>query len=392
MSAISFSPEIIKSGLVFSVDAGSNKSYSPNVIPNPIDLFAWCGGAVANNCTISRDLSATREYGSFPLKMVVTGNDAYIGSYSASQWNLADAANGQTWTVSVYAKANQITNGELFIFGANNSGVVQEFSSGSISITTSWTRFTFTYTTTNASTTKIQARLDGTGSGGSGITIWWDSMQLERSSSATRFNPTYIGNTILKNLISPSQSGTIYNNPTFLPNSKYGAFDLNGTNQYISFSNSMNLNITNNITLECWLNIDTFVSVGGILTFGTNDAEQYALFTAATPNRVVLGTNWPGVWYQGSTNSLSANTWYHIAFTFAYGKWYAYVNGVLNNSGNFAISSFPVVSSAILNLGINDPGGDEYFDGKISMVNIYNRALGKTEIMQNYNALKTRFL
>ena len=33
-----------------------------------------------------------------------------------------------------------------------------------------------------------------------------------------------------------------------------------------------------------------------------------------------------------------------------------------------------------------------YFDGKIANVKIYNRALTSTEVVQNYNALKNRFI
>jgi len=33
----------------------------------------------------------------------------------------------------------------------------------------------------------------------------------------------------------------------------------------------------------------------------------------------------------------------------------------------------------------------EYFNGKIAIVNVYNRVLTDAEVTQNYNALKGRF-
>ena len=42
-------------------------------------------------------------------------------------------------------------------------------------------------------------------------------------------------------------------------------------------------------------------------------------------------------------------------------------------------------------LGDNHPGGQEYLNGKISAVKIYNRGLLQSEVLQNYIAMKKRF-
>jgi hypothetical protein len=38
-----------------------------------------------------------------------------------------------------------------------------------------------------------------------------------------------------------------------------------------------------------------------------------------------------------------------------------------------------------------DPTGNDYFQGYIALVQVYNRALSATDVLQNYNAQKTRF-
>ena len=38
-----------------------------------------------------------------------------------------------------------------------------------------------------------------------------------------------------------------------------------------------------------------------------------------------------------------------------------------------------------------DPTGNDYFQGYIGLVQVYNRALSASEVLQNYNALKNRF-
>ena len=80
MSTVNNGPQIVRSGLVLDLDASYMRSYSPNVLPNPTDIFAWCGAVYANNCTLSRDTTITRQYSSIPLKMVISGNDPYISS------------------------------------------------------------------------------------------------------------------------------------------------------------------------------------------------------------------------------------------------------------------------------------------------------------------------
>jgi hypothetical protein len=42
-------------------------------------------------------------------------------------------------------------------------------------------------------------------------------------------------------------------------------------------------------------------------------------------------------------------------------------------------------------IGDNHPGGQEYFDGRIGSIKIYNRVLATTEIQQNFQALRDRY-
>jgi hypothetical protein len=168
-------------------------TYSQNVFPSPTNIYAWLSTATTNACTFSADSSTTGAIsGSVPLKMVVTGNDPYIACYNGKEWDIDIASQGETWTLSCYVKASQATNGELFIFGSNSAGTVftapTDFSSNWVNITTTWTRVSFTYTFTQANTRGIQIRLDGTPSGGNGITIWFDGLQLERAGAPTTFN------------------------------------------------------------------------------------------------------------------------------------------------------------------------------------------------------------
>ena len=185
-------------------------------------------------------------------------------------------------------------------------------------------------------------------------------------------------------------NGTTANMPVFDFYNK-GSLVFDGSNDLVQFPINSSLNITNNITLECFVNLNVIAN-GGVITFGTGSGEQYSLWFFTSPSRFAFGTNWPSSFEYGpTTTALSSNTWYHVTTTFISGAWKIYLNGVLDNSGSFNVSSLPVVSNAYLTLGDNHPGGQEYLSGKIANVKIYNRVLSATEISQNYEAVKTRF-
>ena len=64
-----------------------------------------------------------------------------------------------------------------------------------------------------------------------------------------------------------------------------------------------------------------------------------------------------------------------------------YVNGILESTNTRAD-----VSQTPGNLFVGSSGGSsEFFAGSLATLKLYNRALSSTEILQNYNAQKTRF-
>ena len=383
MSTVNNGPQIVRNGLVLDLDAGYMRSYSPNVMPNPTNIFAWSGTG-NNNCTLSGDTAITRQYGSIPLKMVMTGTDPYVGSYNSPTWNLAPAASGQTWTLSFYAKASETVTGNCFIFGANSGGGYIEAPSTSFTVTTSWQRFTFTTTLGNASTAFIQMRFGGS-SGQVGKTIWWDGVQLERASSATAFNPYYIGDTIWRDVSGSNYNGTFTNGPTF-SNTNSGTIVFPGnTDNRIQTSYGPTFT---NFTISLW--------------FKDNNSVQYGR---------LLDKSYTGGFWLGRNGS-TANSWgggilessppYGIYLTLTDGQWHfltsirsgtshiLYGDGITNTTNN-VVSSTALDTTTLAIGGWSGGVGSQQFTGNISNVLFYNRALTATEVLQNYEATKTRF-
>ena len=393
-------------------------SYSPNVFPYPNDIYAWTGTNQVN-CTLSRDSSIIRQYGSIPLKMVVTANDSYTGTFNSSTWNLAPAVTGQTWTVSVYVKASVTTTIEgPVIFECNSSGVfLSATSAGSFSIGTSWTRISYTVTFGNASTAFIQIRLDGPQTGAAGQTIWWDGLQVERASTATRFNSNYYGNTIWRDFSGTSNSFTIANAPTYSTTS----FNFNGSTQYAYIStasgffnssgNSFYADVGYAWSISVWFKFPVSPTTvrnstvnGGNCSYamignagGIGGAETLSLFVSggdATTSAGGLSPYFCVVGIRGSKTQLSAgsvntNTWNNVVVTWNGSAGRGYFNGVDKGALNIGtagiqISGYTVAATA---------GGasSHVFEGDLSSILVYNRALTATEVLQNYNATKARF-
>jgi hypothetical protein len=99
-----------------------------------------------------------------------------------------------------------------------------------------------------------------------------------------------------------------------------------------------------------------------------------------------------------TTATLSANTWYHVVFSWAS----TYVNVYLNGSLQATVSTAQAVNgrqnvtslgagTTPRNIGSRANGGGNNWIGDIGVVNFYNVGLTAAQIQQNYLQYKTRF-
>ena len=393
MSTVNNGPQIVRSGLVLGLDASNMRSYSPNVMPNPTNIFAWSGTG-NNNCTLSGDTTITRQYGSIPLKMVMTGTDPYTATYGSSINNLAPAASGQTWTLSFYAKSSETVTGNCYIFGANSSGAYIEAPSTSFTVTTSWQRFTFTTTLGNASTAFIQMRFGGS-SGQVGKTIWWDGVQLERASSATTFNPYYFGNTAWRDFSGNGYHFTLDNS---------GAYSITNGIKHMNFEGSYG--VARRLVSGVLTDVPNFTDAT-IMIFSSllNANANWRTLTrgAANDHQVIIqqGGNTLGMFDNNAgtfvTSGFDTDTIPDRYTKFNFLCWRLSQNSPyyqFQYNDNASITTITNVL-ATFNNGFATIGGignpDQYW-GKISAFLYYNRHLSQSEISQNYQAFKSKFV
>lgn len=383
---VNYNTQIVTDGLVLCLDAANPKSLSQNVHPNPTDIYSWLNWPVGNNCTLSRDTIAS-PVGNTPLKMVVTGNDPFGLSYNSSVWNLAPAASGQTWTVSAWVKASAATTAQLFIFEALDNGGYVQAPAGTTSIGTNWQRISFSYTFVNALTTKVQVRLDGPDTGGTGVIIWWDGLQVERSATATAFNAIPNVNRAQWRDVISSTTAVFSNNPAF--GSSTVTFD--GINQIATIPNESKFNFNSYQTIGILLKpteadanrrnpYNQAYAGGGTITHEVAGGFNYYYGTAGDNTTPYTGF--------GSGFTVAQNETAYITIVRDPNFTYWYKNGVFSNSAANPYGSTVVTGTSPILIGFGYAGA---YMGNINVVHVYTKALSAAQVMQNFNAIRGRY-
>ena len=169
------------------------------------------------------------------------------------------------------------------------------------------------------------------------------------------------------------------------------SFEFNGTSTKIEIADNNALDITSDLTLSARINADSFRDHDGIITKGIN-GTPYSLRVMADgslgflANWRVDGGSGSGLWF--SNTKMNTNEWNDVAVTYDGTDLRFYINGQLDSNVvrtdlTFGTNNEPLV------IGADLPGADEYFDGQIGNVKVYNRALSANEIANNSNALTT---
>jgi len=195
-------------------------------------------------------------------------------------------------------------------------------------------------------------------------------------------------------------NGTLVNSPTYSSDNK-GILDLNGSTQYVDLGNILPLSSSTGFSLSVWQRKNASsdgVSCAIFTSENTNTSSGILFYNHATgPNSAMGGIDLgsPAGYYGTeivySSELLTNNVWYHLCFVYDAGSIYIYVNGVLSGTQTGLASS--VTFNKPCYIGKRPYAGYEaFYDGSISVFMIHNRALSDAEILQNYNALKNRFI
>jgi hypothetical protein len=198
--------------------------------------------------------------------------------------------------------------------------------------------------------------------------------------------------TVWSDLSGNNNTGSLINTPTF-SSANGGSIVFDGTNRYISvpkqtaFVNTTTFTLAafmkrrltssvvscyqgvpfnNDIALELWSDNFAYFEVG-------NGSDAYGTIANTSTNWQYLTMVFDGT-QTGNSNRLKC-----------------YINGILLSvTYNGTIPATTSASDSVFLIGYY-PNPVNYSDGNIANVQIYNRALSATEVLQNYNAQKSRF-
>ena len=222
--------------------------------------------------------------------------------------------------------------------------------------------------------------------GGGNIVISGLTMYLDAA------NPkSYVsGSTFWNDISQRGLVGTLTNSPTF-SNTKVGSIVFDGVDDYIDIPTSPIVNDSyNNWTIDVWMRPSTqtsrFISPnsGGLFQFITYDTvNQRIILNIAETN---LGANIrlrttpvsSMLIYRWSMLTISIN---NLSIKF-------YINGILTNTYTETINIASWEGAWRLGQRYNNTF---WYLGEIAMVKTYSRELSSSEVLQNYNATKSRF-
>jgi|688.fasta_scaffold672814_2 hypothetical protein len=188
-----------------------------------------------------------------------------------------------------------------------------------------------------------------------------------------------------------SNNGTLVNGPTY-SSANGGSIVFDGSNDYVNCGNNSSINIVDNISFGVWFNTSITSTGSNGLIAKRDSTTNYGINFTPSIFQVYYNT---GSGFQVASVSTS---------NFPYGVWHSVVGVFRKNGSNtdilvykngsllFSISKTGnvITSASNLHIGSTD-AGSERFNGSIGSVQIYNRVLSQAEVLQNYNATKSRF-
>ncbi len=197
-----------------------------------------------------------------------------------------------------------------------------------------------------------------------------------------------------------SYNGALTNGPTF-SSANGGNIIFDGTNDYVDLANTTGLNFTNTTgTVSMWFKTSASTAGNPMLISKQMDATGGWSITI-DPNSSALfeAKNSGGgasAFYRYVNKACNDGIWHNIVAVvttstavIANNTVSMYLDGVLANGTQTQITVYGGNTAGTVQIARRSSGN--YYNGNISNVQIYNRGLTASEILQNYNAVKSRF-
>ena len=384
-------PDIIEDGIVFYYDTGNTiKSYIGEPTTNLVGTIATHYGG---------NVSTSYANGQYQTNaIVINGTDSSVpsGNYSRFNGTTADTNSQTYWTIqgnAVVNEANQTVSFSVYLKG-NGTCHLATYNDHSgyqvgpdITLTDTWTKYSITKTIgtfTDYHWVAVRGIITSTD-------VFISSAQWERKSHATQYTPS--SRSATQGLLDMTRTSTINITNASFDNNAQIEFD--GTNDYTDSGYDLSWNNTNSVSVEFMVKPYT-VSGGNYGIIGKEYPNwEWAFYQSSTTLNLVYW-DYGGGHSNGMDFSVNifptANTWYHVIYTWDTTTSIFYVNGTAAGS---RVAVDPSInqnrSNNVMIGGHTYVWSDSYFNGKLDLVKFYNKALTASEVRTNFNALRTRF-
>ena len=188
------------------------------------------------------------------------------------------------------------------------------------------------------------------------------------------------GSTTWFDLSGNGNNGTLTNGPIF-SSANGGSIVFDGTNDYTDFGSILNLNSG---SIGVWFKTS---NAGASFRALINKSNSWGLFLQ---DNVLITYDWGNAVARTTGLNLATNTWQNAVMTFSD------ITGTPTNNTIIYVNGTSVLTTTVKYLAslafqIAGQNGSQNLSGSIANAQVYNRVLSAQEVLQNYNAQKSRF-
>jgi len=166
-----------------------------------------------------------------------------------------------------------------------------------------------------------------------------------------------------------------------------GSIVFDGVDDYVTTGRVIVPNSSSSYTVSVWCYRNrNNVGYEELLSQWASANTGNSFFFGFNNSNVRFTDNWNDVTVPGAGNT---GVWMNLVGVYSVSNAFIYLNGSLSATKGSGFS-YTGISNFII--GRQGELSSEYFSGRIPQASIYNRALSAAEVLQNYNALKDRYV
>ena len=412
--ATHYNVRTVTDGLVLALDAANSKSFdsAENLLTysEQFDNVAW-----------------STEFSTFTANSVVSPNgtttaDTFTASSNTAFVYRTFSASTQTYTFSCFAKAGTAASFRLdFVTASYGLGgsCIFDLSAGTAGTVTFYGSSTgFTASVQNFSNGWYRCSISGAStattwypqitlvnSSGNNIYIWGAQLEIGASPASSYYATSgtiKTRGTTWTDLSGNGNTGTLTNGPTY-NSANGGSLVFNGSTSYINVPNSANFAFgSGDLSVEAMIYLTGYSSnwsgyYTAVLATQDGTGGRAWIFqvtgTSSSWTNLIFGNFTTNV---TATQTFSLNTWYHLVVSKIGTSTQLYANGVATGA-SVNVGAIPITTDSLTigreSVYWSNAGYSYALPGRLSFARIYKgKGLTASEVSQNYNALKSRYV